>query len=119
MGANVAEDELITVRERPRNAIRAGHSAGSADIFDNDLLTQMLRKVCRQDAPDDVYRAASGKRNYHGHWPGRPVLRSGWRRHGHKRGSRRQMEKLTTWNFHDVSDQSIGHTILRSIRLDA
>src|SRR5262249_28176706 len=75
MGAKVAEHELVTVRRRLRHPVAAGHTAGAAHIFDDDLLPQKLGKPGGQNAADRVCRATRRKRNDHGHWSGGPLLR--------------------------------------------
>ena len=49
-----AEHELIAVGRSLGDAVGAGHAAGTADVLDNDLLSQELRQSRRDDPSDDV-----------------------------------------------------------------
>ena len=85
VGRHAAEHELIAVGLRLGDARRAGHAAGAGNIFDDDLLAQLLRKTRRVDAPQGVIDAARRKRHHHRHRPLRPVLGRGRRREGRAR----------------------------------
>ena len=75
VGAEIAEQELVTVRGRFRHAGGSGHPTGAADVFHHHLLPQELAHAQRQDTPDGVHRPPGGKRHHQRHRPGRPVLR--------------------------------------------
>jgi hypothetical protein len=72
-----AEHELIAVRSRLRDARRAHHSAGAADILDDHLLAQNLGQPPPDDAPEHVGAAASRERDHHGQRAAGPALRDG------------------------------------------
>ena len=77
VGADIAQHELVAVRRGLRDARRAGHAAGAADVFDDDLLLQDLGKPRADDARDDVGGAAGRVGHDHGERPVGPALRRG------------------------------------------
>ena len=76
LGADGAQQHLRSIRRCLSDAKRAGHSAGSGDVFHDHLLTENLAQTSRNDATDHVGRSACRERHHHGHGLGRPVLRA-------------------------------------------
>ena len=97
--AHIAEHELVAVRRSFRYAGAAGHAAGAADVFDNDLLAEQLGKARSKDPSDRIGRPTGGERHDHGHRSGRPVLRE--RRRNRYEGADR--------NCSDVKQPSHSH----------
>ncbi len=89
-GVDVAKHKLVAVRRRVGDARGSGHPAGTADVFDHDLLAQHLGQARGEDAPDRIGGAACGERHDQRDWPGRPIL--GWKSLRHHR-RRRQRDR--------------------------
>jgi hypothetical protein len=52
----------------------AGHPAGAADVFDDDLLAKNVAQPVRDDAADNVGGTACRERHDHGNRPARPLV---------------------------------------------
>jgi hypothetical protein len=74
MRTDVAENELIAVGGRARDAQSAGHPACAPDIFNDDLLTEDFGEARREDTSQNVDPAARSNRYHHCDRPDRPVL---------------------------------------------
>ena len=66
VGADRAELDRVAVRRRLGDAQAAGHAAGAADIFDDDLLAEHFAHALPDHAAEHVGRAAGGERDDHG-----------------------------------------------------
>ena len=87
VGADGAEHEGGAVGRRPRDALRAGHAAGAADILDHHLLAEDLAHALGHDAPEHVGGTARREGDDHGHGPRRPVLLRARRAREHQNGA--------------------------------
>ena len=74
VGADRSKHELVAVGCRLRHPQRADHPAAAGHVVDDDLLTELLAEILRQDASEHVDRPAGRERHHHGERPGRPVL---------------------------------------------
>jgi hypothetical protein len=73
---DVAENELVAVARRPRHAVDAGHTAGAADVFHDDRLTELAAQSLGKKAGDRIGRSAGGEWYHHRDRPRRIVLRT-------------------------------------------
>ena len=65
MGADAAQDHRVAVRFRIGDALRTGHAASTANVFDDDLLAEQFAHALGDNAADGVLRSAGGERNDH------------------------------------------------------
>jgi len=67
IGRLAAEQQLIPVGIGARDPRRAGHAAGTGNVFDDDLLAENVRQSGCVDTSQRVVDAARRKRHHHGH----------------------------------------------------
>jgi hypothetical protein len=115
--SDIAEDELVPIGHGLRNAVRSGHAAGAADIFNQNGVMELAAESIRDDARDGVARSTGGKGHYHGHRATRPVLTLGASKIGgrlgcnHGRDRRRDEGHRSKQRFHLISLYQIGEAV--------
>ncbi len=76
----------VAIRRGPRDAGRTDRAARAGYVLDQNILTQFARHRLRDDARDDIERAARREWNHHHEWTGGIVALSdgggGQCRHG-------------------------------------
>ena len=103
--ADAADPHSVAVGLRVGDALRAGDTAGAADVFDHDLLAQNSAHALRHEPAEHVLRSTGRKRDDHGHRPRWIGLRPSEAQHSRQRGSARgQREVIIVGGevFHDA-----------------
>ncbi len=57
------QKQRIPIRRRSSHSCRSDRAAGSADVFDDDLLLERLGHRLREQASDGIGRTAGGERH--------------------------------------------------------
>src|SRR3984885_2410545 len=95
------QKQRVAVRRSARHVFGGEIAAGAGAVFDDESLPQPLRKPFRDQAGDDIGRAAGNGADEQADRPGWIGVRTRGAGDGRKSGNaRRQMQKSSPWNFH-------------------
>src|SRR5215211_2547694 len=76
VSADSVEYKDVAIRLCACHPLRPCHSAGPANVLDDDLLTEGLAHVLGHDTAEHIRWTARSERNHHGNGTGGPALRS-------------------------------------------
>jgi hypothetical protein len=103
MRADAADPHGVAVGPGIGDALGTVHTAGAADVLDDDLLAQNFAHALRHEAAEHVLRSTGGEGNNHRDGSRRIRLRPSEARDDRECGSARdQMQKSTAGTFHDA-----------------
>ncbi len=106
----MVEQQRVAVRRGLGHAARAERAAGTADIFDHDLLAEILAHALRDEAGHGIGRAACRERHDHGDGALGIFGECGG---CENRGAQRGGEKLAHMSFPSLVETSIRQSRLR------